>query len=623
MKPISAKKKQLINYTPFLFSLVGFTLCYVFALQFEIYEGGADNYIHYRVSRYAFTYPELFLDHWGKPVFTLLSAPFAQFGFHGLVFFNVLCGVLASFFTYRVAQLLQFKEAWAAFVFVLAMPVYYIMMVSAMTEVLFSFLLIFAIYLFLKEKYVFSSVIFSLLFLVRTEGYIFYPFIAFVFLYKKQWKAIPFLLTGFLFYSVIGWFYFSDFFWLINQNPYGDATDIYGTGELLFFVKKYKEISGKPLGILLFIGVLIASFQSLKLLWKEKKLKVDFILIEGLFIIYFAAHSYVWWSGTGASAGLIRVMAAIVPLMAISSLRTVDFFAKFNPLSRIYYSGALAIISIYLLYLPIKHLSLPYQYGEREKTIAASIDWLKQSPYKNVKVYFYEPLVYFLLDRNPFDHSVIKELIDDREHPENSVKEGEIVFYDMHFGPNEGRLPLNNLMDNPKFELVNYFEPLNEMIVLGGYKYGMLLFKRVANHSKNNHELLQKFIESKSTKTLFKTNLKNKAKITKEEFTPLLEMQINEIKNFSEYQILLSELRYSLNQNGEILLVTSIEKNGEAKIYNAVAMEFGEKILFVKNSTILNSTLDGSEVLKIYIWNKSKITGEIENFNVSLVKKTY
>src|SRR5690606_37320198 len=111
-------------------------------------------------------YPSLFLDHWGKPVFTLLSAPFAQFGFKGLLFFNVLCGVLASYLTFRVAKLLQLKESWISIVFVLSMPIYYIMMVSAMTEVLFSLLVIYGIYLFLKEKYIFSSIIFSLLFLV-------------------------------------------------------------------------------------------------------------------------------------------------------------------------------------------------------------------------------------------------------------------------------------------------------------------------------------------------------------------------------------------------------------------------------------------------------------------------
>ena len=43
--------------------------------------GGADNYAHFNISRWAFRYPSLFLDHWGKPLYTILAVPFAQFGF--------------------------------------------------------------------------------------------------------------------------------------------------------------------------------------------------------------------------------------------------------------------------------------------------------------------------------------------------------------------------------------------------------------------------------------------------------------------------------------------------------------------------------------------------------------
>jgi Gpi18-like mannosyltransferase len=183
-------------------------ICFAFALQFEIFEGSSDNFIHYRVSRYAFKYPELFLDHWGKPIFTLLSSPFAQFGFKGFIFFNILCGVLASYFTWKVAEKLKLSHAWSAMVLVLTMPIYYIMMVSVMTEVLFSLVLILSVYFILQERFILAAIFFSSLFLIRTEGYILYPFVAFVFAIKRQWKTIPFLGFFFLIYSIIGWFYF-------------------------------------------------------------------------------------------------------------------------------------------------------------------------------------------------------------------------------------------------------------------------------------------------------------------------------------------------------------------------------------------------------------------------------
>src|SRR3990167_8898268 len=170
------KEKITDRNSIFSILLVSFLvfICFLFALKFEMFEGGADNYIHYRVSHYAFKYPSLFLDHWGKPFFTLISAPFAQFGFKGLIFFNVLCGVLACFFAYKTALKIGLSQAWAALIITLSMPVYYVMMVSAMTEVFFSLILILSIYLFLKEKYLFATLLFSFLFLVRTEGYILY-----------------------------------------------------------------------------------------------------------------------------------------------------------------------------------------------------------------------------------------------------------------------------------------------------------------------------------------------------------------------------------------------------------------------------------------------------------------
>jgi len=606
-------------------------VCFLFALQFEIFEGGSDNFIHYRVSRYAFKYPELFLDHWGKPFFTLVSTPFAQFGFKGFIFFNILCGVLASFFTWKVAEKLKLSHAWAAMVLVLTMPIYYIMMVSVMTEILFSLVLILSIYFILQERYILAAILFSSLFLIRTEGYILYPFVAFVFAIKRQWKAIPFLGFFFLIYSIIGFFYFGDFLWLINQIPYGDTSELYGTGELLYFVKQYKFIFGKWASVFLVMGGIIAGIQAIHYFWKERKVKIDFILIEVLLLIYFAAHSYVWWSGTGASIGLIRVMAAIIPLAAITVVRSLDFFSKLNPLPKFYAHIFVILFSIYLIRVPFKTNPLPFKYGQKENTIAASVDWMKSSKYADAKIYFYEPLIYILLDRDPFDHSVIKELIDDRDHPENVTKEGELVFYDMHFGPNEGRLPLEKLMDNSHFRLVNYFEPIEPFTVLGGYSYAVLVFERVKENKDDNRLLLEKFKKSKSKKELWKEVISKEKNITSEEFTPILEIKVNEIEGILESQILSAEMEYRYETEGtelngvESYLVISIEKDGETMVYKAERMEslYNGRNEKITANALLSKNLSGDETIKIYIWSKSRQEGIIKSLNVYKVTKSY
>lgn len=64
-----------------------------FLMQSEGYIGDADSATHYRFARYAWKYPVNLLDHWAKPVFTLLASPFAKFGHTGVSVFNLLGGL--------------------------------------------------------------------------------------------------------------------------------------------------------------------------------------------------------------------------------------------------------------------------------------------------------------------------------------------------------------------------------------------------------------------------------------------------------------------------------------------------------------------------------------------------
>ena len=72
-------------------------------------------------------------------------------------------------------------------------------------------------------------------------------------------------------------------------------------------------------------------------------------------------------------------------------------------------------------------------------------------------------------------------MIKDREHPENAVKVGELVIWDAHFGPNEGHLPLDNLLKNDAFRLVHLTREKEPFNVLGGYLYEIYFFERVTD----------------------------------------------------------------------------------------------------------------------------------------------
>lgn len=448
--------------------------------------GGADNYIHYRLSRYAFQHPNFFIDHWGKPLFTILSSPFSQFGFRGIKIFNVIMGILAAMFTYLAARKLSYPNAWLAIFLCCFSPVYTLMMMTGMTEVLFSFVLIFSVWLFLYKRYSISAIVISFLPFARTEGFYLIPFFLMALVIEKKYKYIPLLITGTIFFSVIGSFYYHDMLWVINQNPYKGKSEIYGSGSLFTFVNSYKEITGLLPAIFLIVGILTLSFTTIKQKLKmDKMLGVEWSLIFLPFLAYVSIHSFLWWKGLAGSLGLVRYMAAIIPLAVLLALKGLNFILI--PLQRYKLHFLRMILIIVILFIvvrePFRQTKIPVPLGLTDELVKEASEWLKNSEYYNHKIYYYDPLFYVFLEISPYDSTRIQELIPDRDNPGNGIPEGSIVLWDAHFSANEGRLPLRTMQENNKFRTVKIFEPKEKFQVLGGYNYEIHVFQKLPETS--------------------------------------------------------------------------------------------------------------------------------------------
>lgn len=597
----------------------------LFAFQFETWEGGADNYVHYRISRWSWQHPHLFLDHWGKPVFTLLSSPFAQAGIRGIVVFNGLCAFLTAFVMTRIARHLGLRFSWAAAFFTLATPIYFTMMASAMTEVLFSLVLAVSLWLYLEKKYQAAALLFSFLFLVRTEGFILYPGVALLLALKKEWRALALLTTGFMFYGAAGEYYFGDFYWLINQNPYHDTSALYGTGEWYWFLKKSDEIFGWPLCILIAGGLLIAGRQALRTLTRERQLPETILWIEGSLLLYFAAHSWAWYSGGGASAGFIRVMAAVAPLAAVTALRSLDFAAGKWPRAA---SGIrmLTVVGCAALFVvPLTQRRWPLHYNPGEKTMEAAADWFHQSEYRDAKVYYFDPVICYFIGRDPFDRKVNEEQISDKSHPENTVQPGEVVFFDMNFGPYEGKMQVEQFLHNPHFRLVNYFEPLTEMTVHEDQPYCIFVFLRTEPQEQQNVERLKSLVASK---TKMRSWMKGDAPIPfkPDEFTGLAEVPLSQAPGFGTDGLVRARAQCRVNPGGEaseVHLVFSLGKNEKSLFYESKIIPADSAVHELQITTRIPKEFTGEEIAKIYIWNRSRNSGEILNWELTTLTKVH
>ena len=470
--PIKKQEKRIIGTLLTLFIIFS-----TLVLLSGGFYGGGDSIAHYRISRYALRYPHLFLDHWGKPVFTILSSPFSWLGFNGTRIFNVIAGLLTAFLTYRTVREETGKDAWLAVFFVILAPVYFILFFSAVTEITFSLVLIFSVYYIYREKYTAAALMISFLPFARTEGFVIVFVILAALTGYRQYKSIPFLFGGFVLFSLAGWPYYHDPLWVIHEIPYTGAADIYGHGTLMHFVHNAPRIFGIPLLFFWILGVysLVRDMSSREK--RERALKETWFVVLP-FLAYFAAHSYVWWKGLGSSLGLTRVMAGVVPLVAVTAMRGYRFVAGqiTESLNRNVFLPAITLVA--LLIPPLHFYRVPVQQDETQKVLSQAAEWLKHSPYAGHRIYYYDLYFQFRLGLDPYDTERCCEKVPDPGDPAKDVPAGSIIQWDAHYGPNEGRLPLKKLLDNPEYTLLKVFKPKHSFMALGSHEYAVYIFLR-------------------------------------------------------------------------------------------------------------------------------------------------
>jgi len=441
--------------------------------------GESDSIFHYQIARYAFKYPYLFLAHWGKPLFTILSSPFAQFGYTGAIAFNLLCGLLSGWFAYGISRKLGYRHAWAAIVFTVFTPLYLIIMYSALTEILFSLVIIAAIYLFMTRRFILAAIVISLVPFVRTEGTMYIFLFIPALIWMKQYRAIPFLLTGFFAFSLIGMPYYHDFFWFFNKMPYSvSSSSLYGKGSFWIYFGQMEYILNYPLIILAATGlvfILVNLKKGLTNLRDIKNTTLYFLIIPGFFG-FILLHSYLWWKGLGVLASL-RFIACVLPLGAIIAVTGFEWIMERIKGSTIISLVIGAYVIGLVVYKPFTYKILPLSTGATFGVMEQLTNWLKSSPYVNNRAFYTDPLFPFYMEIDPFDEEKCsKKYSYDNTNPATLLKPGELLIWDAQFAGYEGHLPFDSLINNKSLRLLNVFTPANGFTIIGGEKYKLAVF---------------------------------------------------------------------------------------------------------------------------------------------------
>jgi hypothetical protein len=612
--------------------------------------GGADNYAHFNIARWAFRYPHLFLDHWGKPLFTTLISPFTQIGFYGARIFNILGGLLTAWICYLLAVKWRFKNAWLVPVFVIFAPMYFVLMFSGMTEILFSLVLMLAILLFFNDRFILSAVVISFIILVRSEGFIFLPIFFAAFTLKRKFFAIPFLLSGFVFFSLIGWlYYYHDFWWLIDKLPYvGGQGGIYGSGTWYHFLAKMPEY----LDFFILGFFLVGMVYWLKE-WYTSSLNINseeffrLLVLAGCFWGYLLAHSYVWWRGE-MSLGLVRVMAGVTPVAGLIALAGWNWFEKLirNKVVKITF----LIVSLVLVVIPgVLRYKSAFQSDPIAVVINRVIEWLHETDNFRHHLIVHDPYIAFAAKVDAWDQQKLQYGFSDVNQPELGMPDSSVFIWDAHFSQNEGRIAESKILENPGYELLAYFEPEIPIKVLNGYDYCILVFRKVQTKSKDNFQILDELKSKMKNANLkyaeyfdFETSMPEKVNDTFRKFsTDSVTNHYYQLGGDCEFSpsVLLTDQQLKISNQlvvdvsfdfqteetfakSEALMVFSVEKDDKSYYY------LGEDILpFIKAtdhwdranfSFTMPEQVEPDTKIKLYIWDIPKKKFKVDNFRVTV-----
>ena len=272
-----------------------------------------DGIAHFQIAHHAPRHPQLFLDAWGKPLFTLLSAPLAQLGPWGMTLFNALCFIGTAWAADGVLRHAGPAVRWLFAPAMLLMPAYGIEVLAGMTEPLFACLAVVVIRLLWDERFVAAAIIASFLPFTRPEWIGVMPFIVGWLLWHRQGRALPWLLTASVVHATGSAIILGEPF-LMFRSAYGDASAIYGRGYLAHFIDRMDLVLGPGPEWLLILampaGIAIAWLRQDE---RPRMMQVYWSMLLP-FLTVVAVHSVLWWQGWRASLGLTRVLVTVAPL---------------------------------------------------------------------------------------------------------------------------------------------------------------------------------------------------------------------------------------------------------------------------------------------------------------------
>lgn len=443
------------------------TVVYIYISADATYDTG-DGISHYLISRYSWKHPVLFLDWWGKPFFTMVSSPFTQFGLKGMYVFQAVNAAATSWFLFSIASKMNLKFTWIIPALVFFAPIYFAVMNSGLVEIFFGTMFIFSVWLVFNKRFYASAIVASLIPFVRPEAYVVIPLLLLVYIYRKKFLAIPFLLTGTIVYTLAGYPHFKDLFWIITNNYTLIGDNYIGyKGSYFHYFHLYDEIWGTVYTVLLLIGIGIILHQVYQFL--RRKLKQEYVievllLFLGSTVGCFVLHSLLCgMPGILNNLGMVRYLAVLIPGSALIALIGLNIL---NNILADRFRYLQIVMSVAILFLVVRSTFSQWYYpfiSDNEGVVMKQMGVYLQNNWPGFKkISFQHPLLPTVANIDPFDDKKAgKFWLVDMEKI-NTMPDSTLILWDSHFMGGEVNVPFKALSENPNLILLKQYRFIDE-----------------------------------------------------------------------------------------------------------------------------------------------------------------
>lgn len=589
-----------------------FILLQVFFILFGDYNyglGGFENIRHFQIARFSVDQPAVYFNNYGNPLFTLFLSPFAHFGFKVARSLNLIISVLILLVTLKIADRVNGKNQLIVIVLAGFAPVYFFLSTSCLPALLFSLLLMVAVYFFTEEKYGFSAFTASFLPAVYPGGGWLLPVFAGIFLLNKNFRPLFLLLAGSLIFSIAGYFSTGNVGWLF-ASPAGVPDT--PRGESLSF------IFGAPLLLFVIFGLAVWILDLRKKFSISNGNFIMFFLLAGSFLLIALPVLF-----PGARYQPEYISVALVPLAALIGGRAAGFlFLKMKNKSLV--NAVLAVFAFTQAALLFSENQFALSLDSKDELIKKAAIYLRFNE-PNAKIFFFNPLLPWFLETDPADTSKLV-LISEKTNITEKMGQEDVLVWDTEFGKNKTGIVLNELENDSMLFAEEAFYLHDKTVPVSETDACVRIFKKTEK-GKSTRGVSDYYTRTLSFEDYLDPRVKEIGGIkmweldSTQEYSPnlVLTPDLFEQKEMLDFSI---SVGYKAEQplvKGQALLVLSIINEGKNIYYNSgyIISQGNIRDEFQIKTTIHADIPLASKIL-IYVWNKGRKHLFIENLKVEV-----